>query len=369
MQGDCESKSTCHPSAIVPSMTSSLRFGPRRTLSSTLGLALALMLAGCGMGVGPPGAEQDASQAQVVAADGVLCDLTTTLAGADVLVGCLLEPGDDPHTFALTPSDKRRLESADHVFANGLTLTPQLEVLRGRDSVTWTAEVPGITPVSLKGSADHDGGHDHGDEDHAQDDGHRRSDQDPHVWNNPANISAMAVAVAAELERLAPEQAAGLQQRRQAAQDVLSDLDAWAEQAFSSLPPEQRTLATPHRAFATLSQRYGLHDVAVAGAHGASELLLPDDVARLTETLQDQGVTILFPEQLPPGKALAAIASRTGVSLADARLFPEGMAPGSSLVATFVTNVCTITDGLGGGCDEAAGEQLNERWKAIRTQS
>ncbi|QEY32752.1 zinc ABC transporter substrate-binding protein [Synechococcus sp. RSCCF101] len=336
-------------------------------------VALALVLAAGCRAPQPPAAEADAPQ--VVAADGVLCDLTTTLAGSAASVSCLLEPGDDPHSFALTPSDREELEGADHVFINGLTLTPQLESLRDRDNVTWTAEAPGIKPVSLKdiGHADHHDDHD--DEAHAGDDhtghdhdGHAHGDQDPHVWHNPTNTAVMAGVISARLQLLAPDDTAGLDARLQQAQVVLSDLDAWAEQAFSTLPSGSRTLATSHRAFASLADRYDLQDLAVIGAHGSGDLLRPADLANLAEELRSQGVTILFPEQTPPGKALQTIASRTGLPLSDTALLADGTAPGSSLVATFVSNVCTIAEGLGGNCDRPAGDALIERWQAIRTE-
>jgi len=55
----------------------------------------------------------------VVAADGVLCDITRTLIGGSARVECLIPPGSDPHTLALRPSDRRVLSQARVVLING----------------------------------------------------------------------------------------------------------------------------------------------------------------------------------------------------------------------------------------------------------
>ena len=83
------------------------RFTPAAFALAALGPALAL--AACGPSRGP----------EVVAADGVLCDLTQRLAGSDLQVACLLQPGDDPHQFHLTPQQSQQLKGAQLVLING----------------------------------------------------------------------------------------------------------------------------------------------------------------------------------------------------------------------------------------------------------
>ncbi|MEB3209461.1 MAG: zinc ABC transporter substrate-binding protein, partial [Synechococcus sp.] len=80
------------------------------------GICLALGLTSCRL----------APSADVIAADGVLCDLARRLAAADLEVHCLLRPGDDPHQFRLTPQQSRELSQAPLVLINGYGLTPAL---------------------------------------------------------------------------------------------------------------------------------------------------------------------------------------------------------------------------------------------------
>ena len=112
------------------------------------GLALAMvLLGGLATGCGRPRSLQSSSPAgsgadnpQVLAADGVLCDLTRTLATPSITVHCLLSGGEDPHSFSLSPEQRGRLEQADLVLINGHGLTPVLATLVEQGKALAVAE-------------------------------------------------------------------------------------------------------------------------------------------------------------------------------------------------------------------------------------
>ncbi|NEZ66805.1 zinc ABC transporter substrate-binding protein, partial [Leptolyngbyaceae cyanobacterium CCMR0082] len=56
---------------------------------------------------------------QVVATTSVLCDLTQQIAQDTVALTCLMEPGQDPHTYAAAPSDRKAIDEADLVLYDG----------------------------------------------------------------------------------------------------------------------------------------------------------------------------------------------------------------------------------------------------------
>ena len=64
----------------------------------------------------------NASQFNIVAVDGTLCDLTTTLVGDVARVTCLIPPGGNPHAYQLKPSDRQTLAGAALVVHNGFNL-------------------------------------------------------------------------------------------------------------------------------------------------------------------------------------------------------------------------------------------------------
>jgi len=371
------------------------------------GFALAtVLLGGLATACGRPRSLQSSSPAeagadnpQVLAADGVLCDLTRTLATPSITVHCLLSGGEDPHTFSLSPEQRGRLEQADLVLINGHGLTPVLATLaeEGRTvAVAEAIELPSLEetdPLPMTDDHDdhghgdhhelsHDGGHedDHGHKDnhdlshgdspdshHDDHHGHNHHDHggvDPHVWHNPENTQAMAMVVTRELTKLAPEDATALRMLTQEAVAVLEDMDAWAEQQVETIPPQQRVLATRHKAFGYYAHRYGFRELALQG-FSTTEAIRPAVLANLRRELAEANVVVLFPEHDPPGQSLQVISRQSGIPFSLRHLIADGLGAGQSTVETFVGNTCAITNGLQGQCDQAAGEDLSSRWRTL----
>ena len=355
-----------------------------------------------------------ADNLQVLAADGVLCDLTRTLATSSFTVHCLLAGEEDPHTFSLSPEQRGRLEQADLVLINGHGLTPVLATLAEEErtvAVAEAIELPSLEETDPLPMDDHHDDHGHDDhhelshsespddhhddhhddhghddhhelshsespddhhddhhDDHGHDDHHDHGGVDPHVWHNPENTQAMAMVVTEELTRLAPEDATALRMLNQEAIAVLEELDAWARQQVETIPSQQRVLATRHKAFGYYAQRYGFRELALQG-FSTTEAIRPAVLANLRRELAQANVVVLFPEQEPPSQSLQVISQQSGIPISPRYLIADGLAADRSTTETFVGNTCAITNGLQGQCDEAAGEALASRWRALADQS
>jgi zinc/manganese transport system substrate-binding protein len=354
------------PAVSVPPDPSQSAVSRAPLAQASLWAAGLALLGACGR---PPAAE-------VIAADGVLCDITRRLAAADLRVQCLLSPQDDPHQFQLTPSQSRDLRQARLVLINGYGLTPALERLGTAMPVAEQAvpDSPHLgkhtqpeQPLRRDDAHDHDHPSAHQSRQHA--------DQDPHVWHDPDQAAAMVAVVSQQLQQLKPSAAAAIVQRATAMTQSLNALDRWNRLQLATLPPRpgQRTLATGHRAFASLSRAYGLRELAVVDEHSASDSLRPQALATAVERLQQDRVPALFSETWPPSRALRRISDLSGVPLAPQALRADGLAPAAGqessdgdLMTTLTANTCLIVDQLGGRCDRAGQRELISRWQAIR---
>ena len=337
--------------------------------SLALALAAAVGLQACRT---PPPAD-------VIAADGVLCDITQRLAASDLRVSCLLQPGDDPHQFRLTPQQSRELSQAQLVLINGFGLTPALAALiKPGSSQTKTVAVAELavpnSPVLKTGppktadSHDHHDEDGHGEENHDENE-HAHGDRDPHVWHDPTQAAALVTEVARQLSQLKPAAQAAITARAQAMTATLQQLDAWNRRQLATIPTA-RPLATGHRAFASLARAYGLQELAVVDASSSSDNLRPQAFQAVLEQLRRQQVPMLFAEQLPAGKALQRVSSLSGVPIAAAPLVADGLAAepdgNGNLVATLAANTCLIVNGLGGRCDPSGQQALSQSWQTIR---
>ena len=320
-------------------------------------LAAALLAAGAGALLLT--ACQRQASVEVIAADGVLCDLTRRLAAADLRVDCLLDPDDDPHQFLLSPRQSQEVQQARLVLINGYALTPALQKLPRAVAVAELA-VP-HSPASTAAEAEHD--HEH--EDH-----HDHGGRDPHVWHDPLQAEAMVHVVSERLQELKPVAAASIRQREQVMRQSLVALHRWNRRQFATLPAERgnRTLATAHRAFSSLARRYELTELPVVDAGSTSEALRPQALAAVVQRLRAEKIPALFSEQWPAGKTITRISEISGVPLAPGALRADGLAsaPQDDLMATLTTNTCLIVDQLGGRCDRTGQRQLIAGWKAIR---
>ena len=275
----------------------------------------------------------------VVAVDGILCDVTKKLVADQARVICLIPPGADPHTMALRPADRSNLAKANLVVVNGYNLTPALNGVKAGGPVISVGEiaVPG-NPAN-----------------------------DPHIWHDPANTAAITNVVAAKLKSLfSPQQDAAIDQRRNAMGSVLNSLGTWIGQQIQTVPESQRVLVTGHRAYSFLARRYGVTELPVIDDYATGGRMRPSSLRAISKAIKKSGTKVIFPEALPPSKAMRRISKASGVPLASKSLFADGQAPGKSLIQTATGNICTFVVAQGGRCDEASAAQLQQRWAAIR---
>lgn len=301
-----------------------------------------LWLAGLGVAgvvVSAAPVAQAAGLPLVVAADGVLCDLTRTLAANQARVVCLIPAGTDPHQAALRPRDRQALAEAQLVLFNGYGLTPALDRLA--TSAPRVAVAEQAVPQS--------------------------PGRDPHVWHNSSQAAAMVRVVEGRLVAVLPAAAApGVTQRSQAARAVLDQLGTWTGAQIRTVPEASRVLVTEHRAFGSLARRYGIRELPLLDSFTTAGVLRPASLAAMTKAIRESGTRQLFAESLPVSKTLQRLSRSSGVPVNPTPLVADGLAPGRSTVQTATGNVCTFVNGQGGRCDSAAADRLAQRWVGIR---
>lgn len=293
----------------------------------------------------------------MIAADGVLCDISQRLAARDLTVHCLLKPGQDPHRLQLTPQQSQELRSARLLLINGYGLTPALEDQAGAVAIAERA-VPNSPLLNAEPHT----------EPHTEPgaDAHQHNQQDPHVWHDPRQAAALVGELSRQLQTLKPEAAAAIRQRASNLQQGLLALHRWNGQQFASIPGP-RVLATGHRGFASLARAYGFQELSLLDGASSSAVLRPQALEQVLNALRRQRVQRLFAEQSPASPALRRISSLSGVPLAAQPLIADGLAPAANngpgnLMATLTANTCLIVEELGGECDRRAQSALLRQW-------
>ncbi len=235
------------------------------------------------------------------------------------------------HSYALKPSDARKLRAAALVFEIGPDMeTYLIGALAGASGrVVVLEQAPGVRlqPARRGGLWGDDGDHDHG-------------PTDPHIWLDPQNAIAMTRAIAEALAKTDPAHA-GLY-RTNAARQIMG-LEALDREIAATLAPvKNRPYLVFHDAYHYFEARYGLHP---AGA----VTVAPDrpvGARRITELRQAvaSGRTIcLFREPQFPPKLIETLDQDTG-GRSSARigvLDPLGaeLEPGPKLYPALIRNL------------------------------
>lgn len=143
----------------------------------------------------------------------------------------ILRPGQDPHTFALTPSQAKALDSADFIIvpdmgmnealAKAIAARPKLHVIElsslpGVNALPYAAENPWLAAVKDKGGEKDDDAPlvkpvVYGFEKKTKEPVAKPTPAvDPHFWLDPERMAAIAVPLAREMARYSPDNAATL---------------------------------------------------------------------------------------------------------------------------------------------------------------
>ncbi len=371
---------------------------PRRTRRWSAGILLALGvgLVGCsGDEVATTDPIEDTPVAVdspvVVATTGVLCDLTQQIAESTVALTCLLDPGTDPHTYQVNPSDRQAIEQADLILYDGYDSAPTLiDMVEGSTTrAVRVAVYEAAVPTPLMGAAhDHEAeaagdheeehAHDHGEahdqqaeaahdheDDQADHDDHDPSATagadrvpDPHIWHSATNNATMAAVIAENLAQINPDQADLYAKNADRLATQFTEIDGWIRTQVATVPPGQRQLVTTHDAFGYFADAYGFEVQGALSGLSTDERPTPGALTALVDQVKSVQVPAIFAETTTNPQLIETVAKDAGVAVADQPLFVEGPGgPGTEAETTqemLVVNTCTVVDALGGICDRAS---------------
>ncbi len=268
----------------------------------------------------------------------VLTDIAKQVGGENLSVIPLLKPGDDPHDFAPSASDIRKMREARLILASGKGLEPYLEKLK--DSLTSSQtifdvgrDLPSITishDSELFVCCPH----------------HSEGSIDPHWWHSVKNVQRAVKILAKELAKVDPSNAAHYETSAKAYNKRLKALDKWAKKEITRVPRKDRKLATAHAAYTYFCKDYGFKSMPVQGLTKEKEApsqYLAETIAHLKE----YRVRAVFPEALANPKVLQEMVRGTGARIGG-RLFGDftGNSEVTTYEAMFRHNVKTIVEGL-----------------------
>ncbi len=237
-----------------------------------------------------------------------LHSLLANLVDAKNLLPPLLPPSASPHSYALRPSEARRLREAAIIFWVG----PRLEGVLARPLATLPASVKVVALLDP------------------------RSKADPHIWLDPVNAEAIARQMADALARLDPARARAYRERERALISRLSALSLELDKRFA--PVRAIPFVTAHSAYGYLEARFGLNGLGGLGT-STEQAASAGQMARLHARARAAGVRCVFAEPQYHPRAIAAFAADTGARIATLDPLGRDLTPGPDAYFTLMRNL------------------------------
>ncbi|MEM4658083.1 MAG: zinc ABC transporter substrate-binding protein [Candidatus Methanosuratincola sp.] len=252
---------------------------------------------------------------EAIATINIIADLVSQVAGDRIEVHSLLPLGGDPHTYEPVPGDLKKIAHSDIVFYNGLGLEKWLEkLLRNAGGVRKEIEVT----QGLKAKID------------------ARGHTDPHLWMNPEFVrTAYIPNIVRALINFDP---GGEEQYKRNAERYikeLEELDAWARNVVSQIPPENRKLVTTHDAFAYFGEHYGFKIIGSIWGVSTEDEPSPRDISRLIDMIKREKVKAVFVETTINPKLMESIAHEAKVKIGRP-LYGDSLGPEGSGAETYI---------------------------------
>ncbi len=167
--------------------------------------------------------------------------------------------------------------------------------------------------------------------------------KDPHFWQDPIRLAAVADVVAQRLQKLYPDKAQAIASRLHALVRELRELDASYAAGLKNCAT--RTVVVNHEAFAYLS-KYGLHLVPYAGLSPDTEPSAAQ-IGRVERVIRQNNVTTVYGEVILDNRGLIGIAKDLDLTIAtlDPAEGPHANDPGEDYLALMKSNLAALQKG------------------------
>ncbi len=235
------------------------------------------------------GENQNPKKLNVLATFAPIQCFAANVCGDAAQVSVLLPPASGPHNYAFSPSDIRKIGSADVVIENGLGLETWLEKgvkTAGKKNVLIVDTSKGISPITEADSG-------------------QTGSPNPHIWLSPVCAMKQVENIRDALSSRDPGNAEAYRRNADRYLENLKKLDSEIRQETALLP--NKNFVTLHDAFPYFAREYGLR-IAATFETSPDQSPLPKKLEQIRTLLASHEVAALLAESSYNSKPLEAVA-------------------------------------------------------------
>lgn len=280
-----------------------------------------VLLAACGSSESPQENSNSSESAdgtlEVVTSFYPLYDFASKIGGEHVNMTMLVPAGVEPHDWTPKSRDITTIRNADVFIYQGndfeVWVDSVMKTLDGSEvKVVETSD--GVARIPGEGhSHDHDHeGHEHEDG-HDHDNGHGHSHDyefDPHLWLSPVLAKEMALKIKDAFVAVDPANQADYEANFNALAEQFDQLHTKYQESLADLT--RREIVVSHQAFGYLAHEYNLEQISIMGISPDAEPTA-QDMMRIRRYVQDNGIKVIFFEELLSDSLAKTLANDAGV--------------------------------------------------------
>jgi ABC-type Zn uptake system ZnuABC Zn-binding protein ZnuA len=220
----------------------------------------------------------------------------------------------DPHEYEPTADDVKAFANAQVIFKNGVGLEKWLDKTI-QNSGTKASVIDTSKGVKIRQGKDQDG----------------NPEEDPHIWQSPANAIIMLNNIRDGLSQIDAANAESYKTNAAAYEQKLNDLNAYIKAQVATIPQANRRVVTNHDAFGYYFDAYGLTLVgSVIPSMDTNFQPSAKELAALVNQIKAQQVKAIFAESSINPQLSQQIAKEAGVKVVDGALYGDTLGPAGS---------------------------------------
>lgn len=282
----------------------------------------------------------------VLSMNRMIHDCVQEIVGDRVVPIVLIDGSIDPHSYEMVKGDEDKIAVSQLIFCNGLGLEHTASLrkhLEHNPKAIFIGNLlvsKGFVPLQEEGFSD------------------------PHIWTVMRvwrdGIQEIITALVQEF----PQWEGEFRARGDALLQKMAQLDDWATQSLSTIPEHRRYLVSGHSAFGYFTKYYLATEQEVQDGSWRERCIAPEgvspeaqvsvrDIIRVANYIQEHDIQVVFSEDTMNQDAIKKVLLGLGkhnVRVAKDVLYSDNVR--SNYFLTFVHNVKTITEELGGSVIE-----------------
>ena len=235
--------------------------------------------------------------------------------------------------FRPTPSDARRISSADLVVMNGIGFEGWMKRLVKASGYKGVILIAAKNIEKLRQKEHHGHNINHAD------------GWDPHVWFSVPNMKIYVANIAEGISRIDPPSKKYYMKNLKKYTLDLDNLDKLIRSSINSIPKKNRKVITSHDAFGYLAREYGIEMLSPQGISTESEASA-SKVATLIRQIKKTSVKAIFFENIADNRLVRQIARQTSVQIGG-NLYSDALSEKNGMAGNYMRyNVKTILKAL-----------------------